>query len=277
MPQPVRILLLDDGELSNVARILEALGLEHTRLRGQQVVGKLPPPSELLITTSRCAKLVRRGSPKEAAAGRPIRIIGVQDNSTSMRRMLRRIGYHLLVGLPGSDEIWRPLIGRATYRGSERRDGARVLVGSSVTLTSADTALPATLMDLSSRSCRLLVPQKLAVGTGLALALPEATTGSRTLTLDGRVTRISEDLGEKVHAVTLAFDTRMSPDERAELSGVVNLWSVGPPSPSADQARVLPLDEEIRTPGEPRRIQVSEEAGPALQVPVTVEESPRTK
>jgi len=247
MPQPVRILLLDDGELSNVARILEALGLEHTRLRGQQVVGKLPPPSELLITTSRCAQLVRRGSPKDAAAGRPIRIIGVEDNSSSMRRMLRRMGYHLLVGLPGSDEIWRPLISRATYRGSERRDGARVLVGSSVTLTSADASMPATLMDLSGRSCRLLVPQKLALGTALALALPETTTGSRTLTLDGRITRLSEDLGENVHSLTLAFDSAMSPDARAELSGVVNLWSVGPPSPPRDEALGSPQDAEIAT------------------------------
>ncbi|HIL81411.1 MAG TPA: hypothetical protein EYG54_09160, partial [Myxococcales bacterium] len=93
MPQPNRILLLDDGELSNVARILEALGLKHTRIRGQQVVGKLAPPSELLITTPRCADLVRRGSPPDAAAGRPVRIMGVQENSSSMRRKVRRMGY----------------------------------------------------------------------------------------------------------------------------------------------------------------------------------------
>ena len=238
MPQANRILLLDDGELSNVARILDALGLEHTRIRGQQVVGKLSPPSELLITTSRCAQLVRRGSPPEASSGRPVRIIGVHENSSAMRRMLHRTGYDLLVGLPGKDEVWQPLIHRATYRGRERRCGARIVVGSPVALSTSGSdpaELAATLMEISNRSCRLLASSKLKTGSELELTLPETTTASRPLTLAGRVIRSGSGPSPDCQSVTLVFDHPMNSETRTELNGVVNLWSVGPPADATDR------------------------------------------
>ncbi|MCS5638500.1 MAG: hypothetical protein NZ990_18445 [Myxococcota bacterium] len=231
MPQPTRILLLDDGELSNVARILQALGLEHTRIRGQQVIEQLTPPSELLITTPRCARLVRRGAPPEAPSGRPVRIIGVEENSSSMRRMLKRMGYHLLVGLPGSDEVWRPLIHRATYRGQERREGKRVVVGCAARVSrpgDRGNSIPATLMDISARTCQLLVPTKMDTQARLELTLPETATRGKTLTLEARVQRVCADLGGGFRTLVLDFDHAMGPDTRAELNGVIQLWSAGP-------------------------------------------------
>ena len=233
MPQPTRILLLDDGELSNVARILQALGLEHVRIRGQQVRDPLTPPSELLITTPRCAGLVRRGAPREAPSGRPVRIIGVEEDSSSMRRMLKRMGYHLLVGLPGTDEIWRPLIHRATYRGQERRDGKRVVVGCGIRVAHIDdpgNSLPATLMDTSARSCQLLVSTQMPTRARLELTFPESATHGRTLTLLARVQRVCADLGGGFRTLVLDFDEDMESGCRAELMGLIQLWSAGPPS-----------------------------------------------
>ena len=159
MNQSIRILLLDDGELSPVVRILENLDLAHTRRRGEQVTEKLSPPSELLITTPRCASLVRRGSPRDAPKGRPIRIIGASDHSDSMRRKLQRMGFDLLVGLPNSEEVWGPLIRSATYGGEERREIPRTVIGAPLTLFSSDAGRsdpqPGLLMDVSSRSCRI--------------------------------------------------------------------------------------------------------------------------
>lgn len=273
MPQPNRILLLDDGELSNVARILDALGLKHTRIRGQQVVGKLAPPSELLVTTSRCADLVRRGSPPDAAAGRPVRIIGVQENSSSMRRKVRRMGYHLLVGLPGKDEVWQPLIHRATYQGEERRDTARVVVGSKVTLRPDPVqpqCLEGTLMDISSQSCQLLVPQELGTKTRLALTLPEATTASKPLTLDGRVTRTSTLPGDGYSALTLTFDQPMSADTRAELNSVVNFWSVGPPAGPREPGTGFPASTPPPAGQDPQAWSIRVEPSTTTSVPVRV-------
>ncbi len=282
MPQPNRILLLDDGELSNVARILKALGLKHTRIRGQQVVGKLAPPSELLITTPRCADLVRRGSPPDAAAGRPVRIMGVQENSSSMRRKVRRMGYHLLVGLPGKDEIWQPLIHRATYHGEERRDATRVVVGSKVTLhpdAVQPQCLEGTLIDISSQSCQLLVPQEPRAKTRLALTLPEATTASRPLTLDGRVTRTSTRPGDGYSTLTLTFDQPMGADTRAELNSVVNFWSVGPPAGPREAGAEFPASKSAPVDQETRALSIRVEPGAtaSVSVPVTAKETATSK
>jgi hypothetical protein len=282
MPQPNRILLLDDGELSNVARILEALGLKHTRIRGQQVVGKLAPPSELLITTPRCADLVRRGSPPDAPPGRPVRIVGAQESSNSMRRKVRRMGYDLLVGLPGKDEIWQPLIHRATYHGQERRDAARVVVGSKVSLkpdSMESQLLEGTLMDISSLSCRLLVPKKFEEQTRLALTLPEAITSRRPLTLDGRVTRTSRRPDDEYSTLTLTFDQPMDVDIRAELNGVVNFWSVGPPTGESDPDAAprpqmsIAIDQNLQA----SSIPVESDSAAPLSVPVTAKETGPTE
>ena len=286
MPQANRILLLDDGELSNVARILNALGLEHTRIRGQQVVGKLSPPSELLITTSRCAQLVRRGSPPEASSGRPVRIIGVHENSSAMRRMLHRMGYDLLVGLPGKDEVWQPLIHRATYRGKERRCRARIVVGSPVALSTSGSepaVLAATLMEISNRSCRVLASSKLKTGSELKLTLPETTTASRPLTLAGRVIRWGSGPSPDCQSVTLIFDHPMSSETRTELNGVVSLWSAGPPGDATDRpgsklardtppSSTGPVNGPVDIP-----VDVNPGAATSVRVPVEIAESQRSE
>ncbi len=282
MPQANRILLIDDGELSNVARILEALGLDHTRVRGQRVLGKLPPPSELLITTPRCAQLVRRGSPPDAPSGRPVRIIGASEDSSSMRRRLRRMGYHLLVGLPGSDDVWRPLIHRATYRGEERRQQARVVLGSEIRAHcsgESDESIPATLMNLSFRGCQLLVPRRLSLDSELSLTLSETTTTGRPLTLKGRVTRISEDLGDSVHEATVTLNEDSAPLTQAELAGVVNLWSLGPPSrPGESDPHESPREGSIAAmAAESIRVAVDAAAGASQPVAVNIGKAPRAK
>ncbi len=282
MPQANRILLIDDGELSNVARILEALGLDHTRVRGQRILGKLAPPSELLITTPCCAQLVRRGSPPDAPSGRPVRIIGASEDSSSMRRRLRRMGYHLLVGLPGSDDVWRPLIHRATYRGEERRQEARVIVGSEIgahAATDSGESLAATLMNLSFRGCQLLVPRKLDLDSELSLTLSETTTTGRPLTLKGRVTRISEDLGDAVHETTVALDEDSAALTQAELAGVVNLWSFGPPSHPGQSQRLESAGEGGMgcAASDSLRIAVDAIAAASQPIVVDIDKTPRTK
>jgi len=283
MPQPTRILLLDDGELSNVARILQALGLEHTRIRGQQVVEQLTPPSELLITTPRCAGLVRRGAPPEAPSGRPVRIIGVDEDSSSMRRMLRRMGYHLLVGLPGNDEVWRPLIHRATYRGQERRDGRRVVVGCAARVAHVGDPgnfMPVTLMDISTRTCQLLVSAEMETQTPLELTLPKTATRGKTLRLRGRLRRVCTDLGGGFRTLVLVFDEAMGPDTRAELNGAIQFWSAGPPcSPDGGLEALSGSARETAGPGvSSHAVRTDSDADPSsMPGPVGLGEASSTK
>ena len=150
-PTTPGILLVDDGELDEVAHVLDEQGVTYTRLRGGQIPDEVPPPRDLLIVTPRRVERVRRGSPTDARPGRPLRIIAVAEDSPAMRRRLRRNGLHLLIRLPAEAEIWRLLIARALYKGSERREDPRVAIGSPVDLdaTASPNASPdeTTLVD----------------------------------------------------------------------------------------------------------------------------------
>ena len=155
-----RILLIDDGELEPVAAMLARLGIEHTRLRGGLVETGLAPPSDLLIATPRRAGAVRRGSPVGANTGRPLRIIAVGEDSNAMRRMLRRMGFHLLVRRGAHPDVWRLLVERALFEGDERRvdpevtrarpgESARLVREEKITDLANDTVAPVGIRDLT--------------------------------------------------------------------------------------------------------------------------------
>ena len=120
------IVLIDDGELEDVVRVLEAGGLAFDRYRGGQIPDRVEAPCELLIVTSRRLEHI---APSRAASTRPekpLRIVAVSDDSPALRRRLRRHGMQLLVRLPARRETWRLLIARALYQGEERRDDPRI-------------------------------------------------------------------------------------------------------------------------------------------------------
>ena len=257
-PDPDRpgILLVDDGELEEVAKVLESQGLAFERLRGGMIPSEVAPPRDLLIVTPRRVERVRRGSPKDANPGRPLRIIAVSEDSPALRRRLRRNGLHLLVRLPADAEIWRLLIARALYEGDERREDPRVAVGSPVSVTPdrrgtterAPVESTAILVDLSNRGCRLRTTEAFAEGDPIVFSLPESTsaspsgadpsettpTASEPLTLRGRVRRIaierSASSDEALRTLAIVFDAEMPRKNRNRLTSLINRWASGPES-----------------------------------------------
>ncbi len=268
MVQPPSILLLDDGELNEVASLLAHLELPFTRLRGGENDDQMSPPRDLLIATPRRAPLVRRGSPPGARNGRPVRIIAVREDSAAMRRMLRRMGYHLLVRLPAHESVWKLLIRRAIYQGDERRSDSRVAVGSHVSLSGGREQQNAVLMDISNRGCRLLSCAPFQLESELTLELPPKTTGSRGLRLSGRLVRVagnaSED-GALRHSAAMVFNVdEMDDAQCTRLAGVINRWSMGPDS------IIKPEDSQLSLP--PRRssaipgLMLDDETDPSIRV-----------
>ena len=262
-----RILLLDDGELDEVAGLLDDLDLPFTRLRGGDVGDRAAPPLDLLIATPRRAEVVRRGSPPGARQGRPVRIIAVREDSNAMRRMLRRMGYHLLVRLPAHESIWRLLVRRAIYQGDERRRDTRVAVGSAVSLSGDRERSSAVLMDISNRGCRLLSPVPFQLDTRLSLELPAGTTGGEPLQLSGRLVRISgESSGDDSlgHAAAMIFDDDLGDEQSTRLGGVINKWSMGPNSiiEAGHGEPTLPARESTSIPG----LMLDDETDPAIRV-----------
>jgi hypothetical protein len=266
------ILLVDDGELDEVARVLEAEGLPFQRLRGGQIPAEIAPPQDLLIVTPRRVERVRRGSPAEARPGRPLRIIAVEEDSPAMRRRLRQSGLHLLIRQTADSEIWRMLIARALYRGSERRADPRVAVGSPVALdvdaSSASQADRSTvLVDLSNRGCRLLTPAALSIGDPIEFTIPvdgESWCDQGPLTLRGQVRRVVSESIDSRSMLAIVFDAEMPDSCRTRLTTLINHWASGPRSPNANVMSGAPAIPSCQLPSLPD-LTLDDETDPPIQ------------
>ncbi len=225
------ILLVDDGELDDVAAVLDDQNIAYKRLRGGQIPSEVPPPRDLLIVTPRRVERVRRGSPADANPGRPLRIIAVAEDSPAMRRRLRRNGLHLLIRLPASAEIWRLLVARALYQGSERRTDQRVAVGAPVEIAKGAKTTETVLLDLSNRGCRLQTSADLTVGDSIEFTIPadgEVWSEQGPLTLSGHVRRLVSEPGYDRCMLAVVFDPDLEESLRTRLTTLINYWASGP-------------------------------------------------
>jgi hypothetical protein len=273
MSKPPGILLIDDGELDLVASMLDQLHVGYTRMRGGRVDGELGPPSVLLIATPRRAGAVRRGSPPGTQAGRPIRIIAADEDSKAMRRMLRRMGFNLLVRRGAHMDVWRLLVERAMFEGDDRREDERLPVGATVRLSDTSDgdwdAERATLVDISNRGCRLRTSEWLAPGARLSLEITLAEPELETLRVSGRLVRCSLDAGGEAgdcYTAGMLFDDELAHVERERLGRLLNDLSVGPGSLTALDESALPECESPVIPG----LMLDAETDPALPAGVEI-------
>lgn len=243
------IVLVDDGELEDVARVLEAGGLAFERYRGGQIPDRLEEPRDLLIVTSRRLEQVvaprkPRAGAKSAApadaigaptpsktpiaeAGKaPLRIAAVSDDSPALRRRLRRRGIQLLVRLPAQRETWRLLIARALYQGEERRTDARVAPDLPVEAELRE----AMLVDLSNRGCRIQTRTPLAVGDAVRFSIPGSSLPDgrpEPLPLSGRIRRVAQLAGSDRQTCAVVFDADLPRTTRQRLTAAINHWASG--------------------------------------------------
>lgn len=264
------ILLVDDGEFDDLARQLDHLGLTYRRELGPRPNGTLSPPAGLLVTTPRRAGTVRRGSPPDARHGHPIRIVAVHEDSTSTRRLLRRTGFNLVVHLPTHDEIWRLLASDALYAGDERREDARIPVGSATSVQTDEGTPRVMLMDVSNRGCRLLSAEPFSAGESIDVRIPDRDGGDGWLTLPGEVARSSSVEGEApfTHMSAILFSSDISDADRMGLGVLINRWSVGPASLGGTPAGPsVPACESSEIPG----LLLDDETDPAVRIETTVD------
>lgn len=249
MDDAPKVMLLDDGELDTLVPILHNLGVPFLRESGAGA--PVAPPLELVIATPRRAPRVRRGSPSAARAGRPLRIIAVEEDSASMRRLLQRLGYHLLVRQPTHDDVWRLLIERALYQGQERRHQDRVPVGSEVSLGGVNE--DAFLVDVSNRGCRILSSGELALGASIEVEVDQSRFGAPKLLLPGKIVRAVVDQASNGQTVTSAgvlFDADLEEETRRGLASLLNRFTAGPGSlVNLDPDDALPPTESTEFPG----------------------------
>ena len=223
-------LLIHDGELDDVQALLELMGADVVRQPTIEPSGfeDWERPPRLLVASGRSALRLSIGANVE---GQGIVTIAVVDSeSQTLCGMLRRQGFRYVVRRPVHNEALRLLLGRALFRGRERRDAARVSLGCEVGLRFGLRRKPATLLELSRTGCRVLIPEWVEPGARLSVRIPTPVTGNRPLSLVGRVVRSERQRrsgSEPSVAAALRFD-RLDAETRARLDALIAAHTLGP-------------------------------------------------
>jgi len=195
-------LLIDDGELDDVAQLLETLGVRPARLSGARRARGWRPPERLLVVSGRWA--LELGAAALAPKAGFHRIAVANSPSKTLRARLLRTGFDSLLFRPVHPEVLRLVIAGALHAGEEQRSRARFPAGCKVAWRTRLRRRPGTLTEISARGCRILVrgsrrpPQ-------LSLLLPPGLASQRELRIPGQVVRCERRSGGLV-SLSVLFD-----------------------------------------------------------------------
>jgi hypothetical protein len=259
-PGPV-ILLVHDGELADVRALLGRLGAAVEERRGPPTREDAEGAPDLVVATPK--RMLE--FPLCADARAPTRIAILDNDSRTLRAMLRRAGIDLVVRRPFHPSVLRLLVLHSLYRGPEKRRASRVCVGTAVRFRLGLRRRTALLADLSLSGCRLITDRPPKLGRRIALRLPAELGGGRPLALRAMVARISRsDTGGPRHvAVAVTFE-EVSESASKRLRAAVLAHATGPAvlrtrtgvedpggAPSPEPAQEAP-SLAAAEPGEPR-------------------------
>jgi len=230
------VLLIDDGELDDVRAILEDLGTAFVHLRGGSVPTHVDPPAEVLVASSRRAVIARDWPPGDGIPPRPTKIAVVTEDSNTLRAMLRRMGFDLLVRRPVHPYALRLVLLRALYRGGEKRRESRFAIGYDVTFRMGLRRQHGVMGDLSTGGARLLCREVPPVGARLALQIPREVAGKKALSLRAKVIRVAESVqDDDQRAVAIAFE-RVSAAGKQRIREILREREQGPARLPREQA-----------------------------------------
>jgi len=248
------VLILDDGELDDVQRILEELEVDFGRVQGGAIVPNTPHPKSLLMATPRRISAVSAIDEASSGEDQPVRVVVVDQDSKTLRDQLRQVGFDFLVRRPVHPEALRLLVMHSLYRGDEKRREPRVAVGLEISFQTGEIPRRATLVDLSTGGCRLISSFELEAGKQVLVTLPESLGTMELITLEGRILRSSYDkrIGEEgMHNAAVQFEN-LSSELRNELEWVIEDKVGGPPAtdttlqPAQDDAGVNPSTPDAK-------------------------------
>ncbi len=215
-----RVLLLDDGDLIRIRRMLAALDVELEHLRGEVVREDLEGSRDVVIATVKRILALEGSVDLAELPGKPVWIAVHSQDFLPLRVRLRKLGVHFLVQTSVGSEALRLLLLHSLYRGPEKREEPRLPVGSPVDCRDArDTPFAAELLDLAPDGCRLLSTHPLRPETRLSVGLSSKLASGEELWLPGRILRVEPHRGSERSLVTVAFDKLG--DEALELLGAI--------------------------------------------------------
>ena len=243
MARAPQVLLLDDGELDDVQQMLDQGGVSYGRIRGGAIAPNTPPPTRLLVTTPRRVNVVNLPRAAGLEGDGVMRIVVTNEDSPTLRARLREVGFDYLVRRPVHAEALRLLLFHCIYTGEERRREPRIPVGFEVSFRTGLLPRRATLADLSTRGARLVSRWPLEPGKRITVTVPQRVGIPDSITIKGRVLRMSldESDGDTPYSAAVAFE-EMPAETRQELEWILEERARGPATlgaggkPAAEQS-----------------------------------------
>ncbi len=220
------VLLLDDGELDRIVRMLDLLGIAFERRAGRGAGAVLPRPSELLISSGRLAFQMPRFEPPLAPDG-PIWVCYHGQDFLPLRDQLRGFGAHFLVSSAVDQETLRLFLVQLLRREPERRSGERLPMGTRIQCRVGSQLEEARLADLSLAGCRVLLDRKLAPGTPIRVCLPANLGAGQSVDLMGGVGRsLPARAAQPCWSTSIVFDY-LPLEDRVQLERILQGREIG--------------------------------------------------
>jgi hypothetical protein len=217
------VILVDDGELSDVRRLLDSLGVEYRESASLSAVGQ-SSGCELLISSARHALAAPVGSGDALPVG--FHVVVYDAISDGLRRLLSRSGCDVAVGRPVHPAVMRLIVAHAFYVGPERRASGRAAMSAPVRLVGPAGTSVATLIQLSEGGCGLIAGAPAAVGDSLTVVLPPEMTGTGPLALPGSVMEVADAESDEGFGLGLIFEA-VDPKVEQVLEAVMQRHSLG--------------------------------------------------
>ncbi len=224
------VLVLDDGELENVYRMLQKLGTDVVRLQGAEIGRSVPEPRDLLISAGRrTLREMPELVPSTDAASRPIWVCVHNQDFLPMRARLCEMGVHYLLQNALDERSRQRFLIQLLRKGAERRGNLRLPLGGDICYRTDAATQPGRLVELSLQGCRLLTQESFDPGTQLTALLPPALGGGNELELAGTVLRVADQEshgGHDAFVTVIQFDG-LEPDQFEQLEGIIRGERIG--------------------------------------------------
>ena len=245
-----QVLIQDDGELSALRVLLDAMGVSYGDACDFPVAEEMQ--TDLLVSTPKRA--LSRGRDPGIESHCVSHIVLADAITNRLRSQLQRFQYSYIVEEPVHPAALRLLILDAVYRGPERRRLDRIAITEEIKIKSGWRSRTATLIQLSSRGCRILTDKTLAMDSDIEVALPKNLTTQGSQSFKGKVVGIDEH-EEGALAIAIVF-RRLERSEINLLKAIMSENAVGAgmqtpqKRPSAETRAGAPGDAlETRTSG----------------------------
>ena len=250
---PTEVLLLHEGELADVAALLEELEVDFAQGRAAQMVEGAPA---LVIGTPTHLLRFRPTGAAHAA----VRIAVCQGGGRTLDRKLEDDGVDFVLRRPVHPAAMRLLILHMIYRGPERRRLRRVNAALTVRYRVGWRARRGLLLEFSVGGCSLLVGRAISTGRRVTVTLPAEVGLGRKLVVKGRARRSEPAPDGSADRVVAVDFGELSPDAHQRLAAAVvarvrsttrETSALRPPPPGSDGSFEKPevdLDERRRLP-----------------------------